>query len=455
MKPPVQELYSEEQHSDISQVVTTSFPAATVATMGGILPGATPAKRKFDWRFIKDSAIVGLGSTIARVLGLVFQILLARFLTQDDFGFVRYSITLAGVLTIVSAASPASIARFLAVNHDQPEARERYFSNGVVWVATLLGLTLVVSVPLLVLLNSWDFGTLVIIVGLTGFFAYFALVRGLSNAWKMGLSYILTNVGLIVMMFVVLGWLHIHTATAALAIYGLGNLLPLIILEIVSPTKIKFRRKLISRPVLWELARFSWPLIVANGAYTLWFGIDVLLIQNFMPQATGAYAAAKTLSLAFIFVPTAITLVLMPKVAAMSRRQSVRYGLAAVLVAVGLSLIGVAIVGLAGNWIIGLTFGTKYNNAFLPLVILSIGMTFYSIYVVMEGFMVGLGRPGLHAQAMVVAMLSATALGFWLTPWLGATGASLSFTIGAAIGLTILLFNTWKFLSSDNLKDAK
>ena len=47
-------------------------------------------RRLLDWRFVKDSTVVGTGSTFARVLGLLFSILLAHFLTPNYFGFYRY-----------------------------------------------------------------------------------------------------------------------------------------------------------------------------------------------------------------------------------------------------------------------------------------------------------------------------------------------------------------------------
>lgn len=428
--------YSEEQAALVSEVIQSNQRFARI-------------KRKFDWHFVKDSAIVGLGSTIARVLGLIFQIVLSWFLVKDDYGFVRSSIALVGILTIVSAASPATLARFLAANPDNRETRDRYFSNAVVGIGGLLVLTLIASIPILLISKALDIGNLVSVVGLTCFFCYVALARGTSNALKMGLGYILTNTGLIVGLLVIMGLLHIRTATVALTIYGLANLLPLLIIEALKPTKVSFRLGLVSKQVLWELAKFSWPLVVANGAYTLWFSTDQLFVQGFVPQASGDYGAAKTLSQAFIFIPTAIALVLMPKVASMSRSKSKRYGLAAVLVAFGLSLVGVIIVALGGHLIISLTYRAGYKDAYLPLLILSIGMTLYSVYLVLEGFLVGLGRPGLHAKAMTVAMVSAIGLSFWLTPQLGTLGASLAFTTGAAIGLVILLFNTWRFLSQD------
>jgi len=89
------------------------------------------------------------------------------------------------------------------------------------------------------------------------------------------------------------------------------------------------------------------------------------------------------------------------------------------------------------------------------LVVLSVGMCILSVYMVIEGFVIGRGRPKLTAQALLVAMTSTILSSFWLVSWLGAIGASLAFTIGAAFGLMVMLYNTWLFLNEEKHIKAK
>lgn len=411
----------------------------------------SPARRSGVWRFVKDSAIVGIGSTAARLLGLVFSILLARFLTEADFGFVRYSLTLAGIFTIVSASAPASIGRFIAANPNDPKARDRYYTNGIVGFVLILAASLLVSVIAMWLLDAFDFGTLFSVVGLSVFFIYISVMRGMSSAWKMGLSYISTNVVLLLLAVVFLGLLNLASATLALIIYGLANCVPLIVLELARKTPLKFQRDLVSKDTLFELGKFSIPLIMANGAYTLWFGMDTVLIEALNPPYLSTYGIAKVLSQAFVFVPTAIALVLMPKVAAMDLKKSVRFCTFAAAAALGLTLVGVLLVWLVGQPVISLLFNNKYNDAYGPLLVLGVGMSIYSVYLILEGFMVGRGQPSSHAWAMSVAVVVATIVGFLLIPSTGLLGASLSFSLGATFGTGVLMFNFWRFLKRSNV----
>ena len=407
-------------------------------------------KRILDWRFVQDSIVVGAGFTISRVLGLLFMALLAHFLLPDSFGFFRYALGLISVILIVSTSYPVAITRFLAASPQDVQARDRYFTNGVLSIALLLLGSLLLSIPILWALHALDAGLLFCILCLAIFYGYFYIVRGLGSAWKMSLTNALSNVVLLATFFIAIVFLKMRTATVALVLYGLADVVPIFLLEIVRPMSPRFRPRLISKAVLWELARFAVPVVIATGTYTIWYEIDVLLIGNFDPHLAGSYAAAKTLAQAFIFVPSAITMILMPKVAAIDPGKSKRYVLGVVLTAFVLCLLGLAFVALWGKTLIAFTFGARYADAYSPLLMLSIGMSFYAVYILLEAIVIGRGKPGLAVRALGTALVSTAVMGFWLTPRLGMLGASLSFTAGAILGALIMLFNTWRLLRAES-----
>jgi O-antigen/teichoic acid export membrane protein len=407
-------------------------------------------KRILDWRFVKDSVVVGAGFTISRVLGLLFMALLAHFLLPDSFGFFRYALGLISVVLIVSTSYPVSITRFLAASPHDLQARDRYFTNGVFSIALLLVGSLLVSIPILWVLHALDAVLIFCILCLAIFYGYFYIVRGLGSAWKMSLTNALSNVVLLAALFIVIVFLKMRTVTVALALYSLADVVPIFLLEIVRPMSPRFRPHLISKAVLLELARFAVPIVIATGTYTIWYEIDVLLIGNFDPHMAGSYAAAKTLAQAFIIVPSAVTMVLMPKVAASDPKKSKRYAVGVVLMALVLCLFGLAFVGIWGKTLIAFTFGARYRDAYLPLLMLSAGMSFYSVYILLEAIVIGRGKPGLAVRALGAALVSTGVIGFWLTPRLGMLGASLSFTVGAILGAVIMLFNTWSLLRAES-----
>jgi O-antigen/teichoic acid export membrane protein len=315
----------------------------------------------------------------------------------------------------------------------------------MVGIVLLLAITTLVSIPLLLVLHALNIGTIGCLIGLTGFYCYLGLARGLNSAWKMSLTYLINNVAMIAALIVVFGVFQVHSAVAAIAIWGLANLAPLV-MELFRPMPLRFHFHLISRRVLLEISRFAMPMIVSSAAFAIWYGIDLLLVENLAQHASGSYAAAKTLSQLYVFVPSAITLVLMPRVAAANLSKSLRYLAGGILLALLVSLAGFAIVDIWGQKIISLIFGHGYIDAFGPLVILSIGMCFVSVNAVLEGFLIGRGQPNLAAQAMVVAMVSTGVIGYWFISSKGAIGASLAFTIGAALATITMQYKTWRFL---------
>jgi O-antigen/teichoic acid export membrane protein len=125
----------------------------------------------------------------------------------------------------------------------------------------------------------------------------------------MSLTYILSNVALIVALLTVIMFLRLRTATAAVAIFDLTDIVPILLLECIRPLRLRFHLSLVSLVVLLESARFALPVVITTDAYTIWSGLDMLLVQNLIPHTAGSYAAAKTIAGAFLVVPAALALV--------------------------------------------------------------------------------------------------------------------------------------------------
>ncbi len=271
----------------------------------------------------------------------------------------------------------------------------------------------------------------------------------MNSIWKISLTYIINNVVLVIALVVVFSLFGIRSSMVAIVIWGLANLAP-IAMEFFRPMALRFHPDMISKAVLLELGRFAVPTVISSGAFAIWFGIDLLLVQNLHPHATGSYAAAKTLAQVFVFVPVALNMVLMPRAAAMNHEKSKRYLAGGTLVALCISLCGVAIIYVWGQRLITLVFGYGYSDAYLPLLFLGFGMCIVAVNTVVEGFLIGRGQPHVAAQALVVAMISTCVTSFWLISWLGAIGASLAFTIGGAFAASVMLTKTWRFLRKED-----
>lgn len=406
-----------------------------------MLSADTPASRRQHIRsYLSLSAISGVGQVLARGLGILFSVVVARAFGPADFGVVRYAIGVAGITSIVVGPLPTLLSRYLATYRNESREVDRYFTNGLVLIAVVLLLTL--------LGTAWYVrseppgivsGTLFIVIGLAAFNTYTELTRGLDAIWRMSGYYILANlIQLIAIVACVLG-LGMRSVGLALAIYGLSALLPIVGLECRARSPVHLRPRLITLATMWRLSHFSLPLVIAHASYTIWGTLDLLLVeQRLSSQDAGFYAAAKTIVLIFLFVPYAVTTVALRYFARGSKRDAQR----SLLLSLGASL-GTSTILVVGIWgynrqLVQVVFGTNYRSAAQPLIILAAGMAVYTVYLVFETWVVARGYPWVHALAMTLTAVMSSAAELALLPYGGLAGVAVGFSSGIAAGtLTI------------------
>ncbi len=79
-----------------------------------------------------------------------------------------------------------------------------------------------------------------------------------------------------------------------------------------------------TRARIGELTRFAVPALVSGTAYGAILGFDVFFVRLFAPEAVADYGAARSLTLPLLLVPFALSVVLLPRVAAASPERQAR-----------------------------------------------------------------------------------------------------------------------------------
>jgi O-antigen/teichoic acid export membrane protein len=422
------------------------YPQPPIRIAGGkpadmVVLGDAPVTFRQHARFyLRQSAISGIGNVVARILGVLFSVVLARAYGPQNFGLVRYAVSVAGLAAIVVGPLPTMLSRYLARYRNDPEEVDRYFTNALLLIVLTLLLTL--------LGTGWYLrgertgvilGTLTVVCGLAAFNTYTELSRGLDNIQRMALYYVVANLAQLIAIIICVWGLNIRTVSVALAIDGLSTIVPIALFELRAPSPVRWRPHAITRATARQLSRFSVPLVIAHASYTIWLNLDLLLAEQRLGAASaGIYSAAKTAVLVFLFVPYAVTTVALRYFARGSPRDARRSLL--------LSLLASGVVSealLLGYWalstpLVHIVFGRRYAGAADPLVILAAGMTFYTLYLVFETWVVAKGYPWLHAVAMVLTMFVSTGAELALLPRWGLPGVALGFTLGIASGTLVL-----------------
>ena len=391
---------------------------------------------------VGSSGLVFSGNLIARGIGLLFVVAAARFLTATNLGLLAYALVIVNFGTVLITNAPAGLSGFLARNAGNRAEQDKYFTNWVVGVTAMLAVSLVAIVPigLVAGLNGWMIPALMAnLLGIAIFETYRTSQRGLARFRSMTSFYILANLLQLVAILVV-GSAGFRDAALFLTIYGLTNVAALLVMELITPTPLRFAFRSLQGDLVRRIALLSWPLLLQTAFFAAWFGADLIFVRAFLEAPlAGDYVAAKTLVNLVALPAGAIGSAVVPRIAGLSGppfRRDVGRALALAAAAVVPSLLVLIVLG---GPIVRMIFGSRYPHSVEPLPLLAVGMTAYAFYVVLESVWVGLGRPAIDAVATGAGMLATVSVGLLAVPRAGLQGAAAAFAIGAGVQLAVIL----------------
>lgn len=393
-----------------------------------------------DLRFLTSSTVLTIGIALARLFGFGFSLILARRLSPDDYGFVQYSITVAGVVAIGTMPFMQHVlARFIGKFKAESEELLAEYMNAIWWMLVgLVTLSIVIAVPLLALSGRLHIGVMIIFLGVTLFYSYYGLARGHMASYRLMIAYLGSNIVQIIAIFIVYYLLENQSVMPALLIYGLSYLLPIVLLQAFAPLPLNWRLKLPRFAQVKELLQFSWPIWVSHVAYTLYSGIDVLLLERFSgTAAVGAYALSKTLSMLLSFVPIGLNTILLPKVAATPREQHGRLMRQVIIIFAAVNLPILLVYLLGYQFFVQYVFGRDYVVGFEVILVLGIGEIFYGMHGIITAVVVGGNRPQIETISRILTVVVVVIVGSIVIPAYGIAGAALTVLISGIIAVGV------------------
>jgi O-antigen/teichoic acid export membrane protein len=202
------------------------------------------------------------------------------------------------------------------------------------------------------------------------------------------------------------------------------------------------------RPSL-ELARrvssYGWRAQVGGVIFLLNLRLDFIILDVLAgPAVLGIYAVASKAA-ELIKVPgMALTYVLYPRFARETSETATaraRWLIPRAGVATAASIVPI---GLAVVLLIPVVYGSEFDDAVVPAVIILLGLALEGVGGVITGFLYGIGRPGLNSWAMGVGLAVTVVLDLLLIPPFGASGAAAA---SAAAYMSTSLALMWFFWS--------
>jgi O-antigen/teichoic acid export membrane protein len=383
----------------------------------------------------RSSAIVFVGNLVARGLGFLFPVVIARSLDRADFA-VAYFVISAGfaIGELVLAGYPIALTRYLAAGRAE---------GGTLVTATLAGLPLL-ALSLLVgeliaMASGIPAGLLsVVIIGLSIDAYYFATLRGLRRFGLLVGYRILASADKISLVLAAT-LLGLASLTTVVLIYAGVYLIAIVVVETIARpgTTLLATGVSVSRAHLNQLTRYAGLTLVSGTAYAALLGLDVLFVQLFAPAQVADYGAARALAMPMTLASFAVGIVLMPHVAGSAPAEQRILLWRAAAVTFAFALAGVLGYVVAAPIVVPIVFPATYAGAVSILPPLAAAIGILGIYSIMTQWWLGIGRPAVPALALIGGAAVATGAHLLVTARFGGTGAAASMGIGGvtAIGL--------------------
>ena len=176
-----------------------------------------------DWSLFRDSAVLTFGMILARGVGLIVTMLQARLFKPADFGVIQYAISVAGIIAIgLQPFGQHVLSRYVGMLKDSPVQLREYLSNIWITMGIVFCVSLGIAIPILLYTGDFNFGILVIFLGIGAYYAYYGLARGFLASGRLVLVDVGNNLLQVILILWFIQLLDIKSTLSGYVHPGLG-----------------------------------------------------------------------------------------------------------------------------------------------------------------------------------------------------------------------------------------
>lgn len=267
------------------------------------------------------------------------------------------------------------------------------------------------------------------------FFA--SLLYAQDQGIKIGSMYsVLGSLVNLLMLFILVSGLHLHTMGAALA-YLLGMLIQFV------PIAILVWRKTLPWPppkllplilnyseTTPPLLKYGTQFLISGIMVSSVFRIDVFLVNSMAGTfQLGLYSIAVAFAELVLLIPNALGSVLFARLPGLAATEQTQIMLKSVRTTVTLAILVGILVGAFAHLAIEHLIGIKYISALVPLWLLIPGLVFMSVNYVFANFFAAQGTPMLTAFAFSVGLVLDILIDLFIIPRAGIAGAAIASSV--------------------------
>jgi O-antigen/teichoic acid export membrane protein len=335
---------------------------------------------------IKSQAIYSQGTimfitvTLANIFNLFYHLYMVRVLSPQDYGILNTIIALTMFLSMPTGTLQTTLTKFIAHYHGLKDKDAiikvlkgmsiRIFCLGILVIFLIFvfasGIERYFKLP-----SKAPVYSLMGIIAVTLIAPFtFAGLQGLQKFLALGISAISSSISKLGfgILFIVLGGKVVGALNAFSLSVFVGILIALIPLwKAITKLQIK---ELTTKVEFKQIYKYLLPVGMASTSFIFLTSIDLILVKHFFtPIQAGFYSIAQMVGKVILFFPSAISIVMFPKVAnSYARKEKTANILKHSLFYVGfLTLIAVVVCILFPKLLLMIFTGKVYNEC-IPLI---------------------------------------------------------------------------------------
>jgi O-antigen/teichoic acid export membrane protein len=350
-------------------------------------------------KLLKSSVLVIVIANSANIFAYLFQFIMGRYLSVEDFGVLNSINSLGVIVGAIAGIIPYVVAKYIIEFKDDKELSSLLiwnifkFTIFITFIISALVVTFINDIDNYLKLNDHIPIYIFLVSMISGFFLsiFFGVMQGLLMYVRSAIKGASSAALRFIFAIILVGFLG-YGYNGALGATIFANILIAIWVYSVVNKHIKFYKpKGVSFPPGTYKRMFTYALPVA----LTWFSIglltnmDIVLVKHYTSAIeAGEYSVAALIGRIAVFLPSVLLAVLFPQVSQNSKdgKSSVGTVIVVMILTLILSCGFTLIIYLFPEFIITLLFGDKYIGGAEVLVIITFAMALVAILSVLFNF---------------------------------------------------------------------
>lgn len=400
--------------------------------------------------FLRGTFFLSISTVIFVASGYAINLVLGRVLGPKDYGIYGVVIALwSAVNLILTTGLPQAVSQNIAGN--QSKSEEILKSSLIIQTFS------VIFISVIYFFSAGSISYLLHDMSLIPFIQLSALIIPFNSTYSLYLGYFnglhnFKRQSIIDSVYAITKFISIVTLVYFFHIYGalIGFVFAACMASIVGFHYPKKSKEIFPYK---KLIVFSFPLIGFTAFSTLHQSIDLLLVKSLLhiQVSPGYYTADQNIAKIPFFILGALSGAIFPTISHSVSQNLEEKTQKLIHQAIKLVLIivtpTVLLISATSSHLLSLLYSARYAPAASSLTILSIGMGFFTIFILLSNIISGAGRPKVSLIISMIGFVVTTILCILFIPRFGLNGAALGTTIGSFIVMSvasIFVYKTFK-----------